>query len=183
MQTYLKHVEAALEDLRQGKFIILTDNPERENEGDLIFPAEMITPEKMNFIIRHCSGIVCLSLFENHIKQLDLPYMVPPHENTSLRSTPFTVSIDAKEGISTGVSALDRVKTIQAAIKDNVKPADLVKPGHIFPLHAREGGVLERAGHTEGAVDLMKLAGLKPAAILCEVMNHDGTMRKVTRLL
>ncbi len=182
MQAYIKHVESALEDLREGKPIILTDNPERENEGDFIFPAEMITPEMMNFIIRHSSGIVCLALFENEIKKLDLPYMVPANENTSLRGTPFTVSIDAKEGITTGVSAIDRVKTVRAVINDHVKPEDLVRPGHIFPLYAKEGGVLERPGHTEGSVDLMKLAGLKSAAVLCEVMNSDGTMAKGAQL-
>ena len=182
MQAYIKHVEAAMEDLRQGKPVILTDNPERENEGDFIFPAEMITPDMMNFIIRHSSGIVCLALFEQDIKKLELPPMVPMHENTSLRGTPFTVSIDAKTGISTGVSAIDRVKTVQAAIHDHAKAADLVRPGHIFPLYAKEGGVLERPGHTEGSVDLMKLAGLKPAAVLCEVMNPDGTMAKGTKL-
>lgn len=183
MQTYISNVEAALEDLRLGKLIILTDNPERENEGDFIFPAEMITPEIMNFIIRHSSGIVCLSMFESHIKHLKLPYMVPAAENTSVRGTPFTVSIDAKQGITTGVSAHDRVTTIYAAIQDDATSDDLVKPGHIFPLYAKDRGVLERAGHTEGAVDLMQLAGLKPAAVLCEVMNPDGTMTKGTQLI
>ncbi len=183
MQAYIKHVESALDDLRLGKPIILTDNPERENEGDFIFPAEMITAEMMNFIIRHSSGIVCLALFEDHIKQLDLPYMVPAHENTSSRGTPFTVSIDARVGISTGVSAIDRVKTVQAAIADHATHEDLVMPGHIFPLYAKEGGVLERAGHTEGSVDLMKLAGLKSAAVLCEVMNPDGTMTRGAKLV
>ncbi len=182
MQAYIKHVESALEDLRQGKLIILTDNPERENEGDFIFPAEMITPEKMNFIIRHSSGIVCLALFEEHMKKLDLSYMVPVHENTSLRGTPFAVSIDARSGITTGVSARDRVQTVLTAINDHAKPEDLVRPGHIFPLYAKDGGVLERPGHTEGSVDLMKLAGLKHAALLCEVMNPDGTMARGSKL-
>lgn len=183
MQAYIEHVESALADLRQGKPIILTDNPERENEGDFIFAAEMITIEMMNFIIRHSSGIVCLALFEDHIKRLGLPYMVPVHQNTSSRGTPFTVSIDAKKGITTGVSALDRVKTVQAVMSDHAKPDDLVMPGHIFPLYAKEGGVLERAGHTEGSVDLMKLAGLKSAAVLCEVMNPDGTMTRGAKLI
>jgi 3,4-dihydroxy 2-butanone 4-phosphate synthase/GTP cyclohydrolase II len=176
MQSYIKHVEAAINDLRQGKMIILTDHPERENEGDLIMPAETITPEAMNFIIRHSSGIVCLSLFEEHLKKLNLPFMVPPQDNTSLRGTPFAVSIDAKEGITTGVSAKDRVRTVQAVIQPDAKADDLVKPGHIFPLYAKAGGVLERAGHTEGSIDLITLAGFKPAAVLCEVMNPDGTM-------
>lgn len=183
MKAYIERVESALADLREGKPIILTDNPERENEGDFIFPAELITVEMMNFIIRHSSGIVCLALFEDRIKHLGLPHMVPAHANTSSRGTPFTVSIDAKEGITTGVSAIDRVMTVQAAIDDNAKPDDLVMPGHIFPLYAKEGGVLERAGHTEGSVDLMKLAGLKTAAVLCEVMNPDGTMTRGATLV
>jgi 3,4-dihydroxy 2-butanone 4-phosphate synthase/GTP cyclohydrolase II len=183
MQSYIERVKAAISDLQQGKMVILTDHPERENEGDLIMPAETITPEHMNFIIRHSSGIVCLSLFEDSLRKLNLSYMVPPEENTSLRGTPFTISIDAKAGITTGVSAADRVKTIQAAIHAHAKPEDLVRPGHIFPLYARTNGVLERAGHTEGAVDLVKLAGFKPAAVLCEVMSPDGTMTHGSQLL
>jgi 3,4-dihydroxy 2-butanone 4-phosphate synthase/GTP cyclohydrolase II len=176
MKSYIERVESAIKDLQDGKLIILTDDPDRENEGDLIFPAETITPEIMNFIIRHSSGIVCLSLLEDLLKQLNLPFMIPPSENTSQRHTPFTVSIDAKENITTGVSAHDRVKTIQVAINDSAKPDDLVKPGHMFPLQAKKNGVLERAGHTEGAVDIVRLAGFKPAAVLCEIMNSDGTM-------
>lgn len=176
MQSCIERVEAALNDLRQGRMIIVTDNPDRENEGDFIIPAEKITPETMNFIIRNSSGIVCLSLFETQMKQLNLPFMVPPHENTSLRGTPFTISIDARHEVTTGVSAIDRVKTIQAVINDHAKPDDLDKPGHIFPLCAKSGGVLERPGHTEGAIDLARLAGFKPAAVLCEVMNADGAM-------
>lgn len=176
MQPYIERIESALTALRQGRMVIVTDNPERENEGDFVIAAETITPEIMNFIIRNSSGIVCLSLYEEHIKRLNLPFMVPPHENTSLRGTPFTISIDAKTGISTGVSAIDRVKTIQAAINIQAKSEDLDKPGHIFPLCARSGGVLERPGHTEGSIDLVRMAGLMPAAVLCEVMNPDGTM-------
>lgn len=178
MQAFVERVESALADLKQGKMIILTDDPDRENEGDLICAAEMITPEMMNFIVRNTCGIVCLSLAEEKLKKLDLPLMVSTNANTSSRGTPFTISIDAKSGITTGVSAQDRVRTIQAAIKEDVCPEDVVKPGHIFPLQAKPGGVLERAGHTEGAVDLMRLAGLQPAAVLCEVMNPDGTMAK-----
>ena len=183
MRSYIKRVEAAINDLRQGKMIILTDHPDRENEGDLIMPAETITPESMNFIIRHSSGIVCLSLFEDTLKKLNLPFMVPPSDNTSLRGTPFAVSIDAKEGITTGVSSADRVKTIQAVINPDAKADDLVKPGHIFPLYAKAGGVLERAGHTEGSIDLVTLAGFKPAAVLCELMNPDGTMTQGSQLI
>lgn len=182
MQSYLERVELALNDLRDGKIVIVTDHPDREDEGDFIMAAEKITPEAMNFIIRHSSGIVCLSLQEKQLKQLNLPFMVPPHDNTSLRGTPFMVSIDAREGITTGVSAVDRVNTILAAMAGNAKPDDLDKPGHIFPLCAREGGVLERPGHTEGAVDLAVMAGFKPAAVLCELMNPDGTMTRGKQL-
>ncbi len=182
MQSYIKRVEQALHDIRQGKIVIVTDHPDREDEGDFIMAAEKITSETMNFIIRHSSGIVCLSLQEKQLKQLNLPFMVAPHENTSLRGTPFTVSIDARKGITTGVSAADRMHTILAAIREDAKPDDLDKPGHIFPLCARAGGVLERPGHTEGAVDLAIMAGLKPAAVLCEVMNPDGTMTRGKQL-
>jgi 3,4-dihydroxy 2-butanone 4-phosphate synthase/GTP cyclohydrolase II len=176
MKSYIERVETAIKELQQGKLIILTDDPERENEGDLIFPAETITPEIMNFIIRNSSGIVCLSLLESQLQQLGLPLMVPPDENTSQRGTPFTISIDAKDNITTGVSAADRVHTIQTAISPTALPHDLVKPGHMFPLKAKEHGVLERTGHTEGAVDIVRLAGFKPSAVLCEIMNPDGTM-------
>lgn len=176
MQSQIDRVEAALQDLKQGKMIILVDDPERENEGDLIIAAEKITADDMNFLIRQGSGIVCVSLTAQQLSALHLPLMVPAHENSSARHTPFTLSIDAKEGITTGVSAADRVQTIQTLMQEPVNPNDLVKPGHIFPLQAKDGGVLERQGHTEGAVDLVKLAGLKPAAVLCEIMNPDGTM-------
>jgi 3,4-dihydroxy 2-butanone 4-phosphate synthase/GTP cyclohydrolase II len=176
MTSYIERVETAIKDLQQGRLIILTDDPERENEGDLIFPAETITPAIMNFIIRNSSGIVCLSLLESQLQQLGLPLMVPANENTSQRGTPFTLSIDAKDNITTGVSAADRVYTTQIAIHSNAKPDDLVKPGHMFPLQAKQHGVLERAGHTEGSIDIVSLAGFKPAAILCEIMNEDGTM-------
>jgi 3,4-dihydroxy 2-butanone 4-phosphate synthase/GTP cyclohydrolase II len=175
-------VEEALKDLKEGKMIILTDNPDRENEGDLIYPAETITPEVVQFMIRHCSGIVCLSMTAPQLDKLNLPLMVPSDENTSQRGTPFTVSIEAREGVSTGVSAADRVTTILAAVKDGAKSEDLVRPGHVFPLRAKAGGVLERAGHTEGSVDLVRLAGFKPAAVLCEIMNPDGTMARGAQL-
>ena len=178
MQSHNIKIAAALADLRNGKMIVLTDHADREDEGDLIFPAESITPDTMNFIIRNSSGIVCLSLPEAQIKQLNLPFMVPPGLNSSRCHTPFTVSIDAQLGISTGVSSADRAATVLAAIGDDAKPDDLATPGHIFPLQARAGGVLERAGHTEGALDLMRLAGFKPAAVICEVMNPDGTMAR-----
>lgn len=178
----MKQIEAAINDLKNGKMIILTDHPDRENEGDLVFPAEMATAENVNFIIRNCSGIVCLSLMEDQLKKIGVAYMVAPHENTSHRGTPFTVSIESQYGVTTGVSAHDRAVTIRAAIRKDVKPDDIAKPGHIFPLHARDGGVLERQGHTEGAVDIVRLAGFQPAAVLCEIMNPDGTMARGDQL-
>jgi 3,4-dihydroxy 2-butanone 4-phosphate synthase/GTP cyclohydrolase II len=171
-----ERVKRALSDLAEGKMVILMDDENRENEGDLIVAAEKITPEIMNFMIRYGSGIVCLSTTSERLKKLNLPLMVPEKENTSMRGTPFTLSIDAREGITTGVSATDRTRTVQIAMQDDVDPDKLAKPGHIFPLQARDGGVLERQGHTEGAVDLARLAGFKPAAVLCEIMNPDGTM-------
>ena len=176
MSTPIERVTQAINDLKQGKLIILTDHPDRENEGDLIIPAEKITTETMNFMIRNGTGIVCLTMLPEKLQSLDLPLMVAPQENTSRNGTPFTISIDAKNNISTGVSAADRVETVLCAISDSAKSSDLAKPGHIFPLQAREGGVLERDGHTEGSIDLAKLAGFKPAAVLCEIMNPDGTM-------
>lgn len=182
MQPYIERVERAIVDLRAGKMIVLTDHPERENEGDIIFPAEIITPEVINFMIRHCSGIICLSLQNAQFHQLGLSYMVPTNENTSKCGTPFTVSIDAKHGITTGVSARDRAATILAAVNEKATVKDIVKPGHIFPLLAQEGGILQRQGHTEGAVDIVRLAGFKPVAALCEIMNPDGTMSSGDKL-
>lgn len=178
MKDSIARVELAIKELQQGRMIILTDDPDRENEGDLICPGETITSEMMSFIIRHSSGVVCVSLLPEKLKQLGLSLMVPPHSNTSARATPFTISIDAKEGTTTGVSAADRVKTILDAVADNASPTDLVVPGHVFPLQAREEGVFVRAGHTEGSMDIVKLAGFKPAAVLCEIMNPDGTMTR-----
>lgn len=181
MQT--QRILTAIAALKAGQFVILTDHPDRENEGDLIIAAEHLTDAKMNFIIRNSSGIVCISLDDNNIDRFRLTPMVATHENTSSRSTPFTVSIDAKHGISTGVSAADRVKTIQTLLSDTATHHDLVKPGHVFPLHAQPGGVLARQGHTEGALDLVKLAGLKAVAVLCEVMTPDGNMARGKELL
>ncbi len=178
MNSFIQRVESALNDLKKGKMIILTDSPDREDEGDLIFPAEFATSEKINFMLQHCTGIICLALDDYFIKKFDLKSMCYPYENTSRRGTPFTVSIEAREGISTGVSAQDRAHTILTAVNDQSVKEDIVKPGHIFPLHANPHGVLARAGHTEGSVDLMRLAGLKAAAVLCEVMNPDGSMAK-----
>jgi len=176
MLTPIERVKRALADLAQGKMVILMDDADRENEGDLILPAEKISSDTMNFMIRHGSGIVCLAMTAEQLEKLELPQMVLEHDNTSYRGTPFTVSIDAKEGITTGVSAADRTKTVLTAIETNVSPHALARPGHIFPLQANPGGVFARQGHTEGAVDLARMAGLKPAAVLCEIMNADGTM-------
>jgi 3,4-dihydroxy 2-butanone 4-phosphate synthase/GTP cyclohydrolase II len=183
MHPHLKYVERAINELRQGRMIILTDHPDREDEGDMIFPAEIITKDIVNFMIRNGSGIICLSLKEAQIRKLGLNYMVDPSENTSSRHTPFTVSIEAKEGVTTGVSAIDRARTILAASNSNATYEDIVKPGHIFPLHARSGGVLERQGHTEGSIDIVRLAGFQEAAVLCEIMNPDGTMARGKELM
>lgn len=182
MQAQIKRVELALEHLKQGKMILLTDHPDRENEGDLIVAAEHITPEAMNFMIRNGSGIVCLATTREYLEKFNLPLMVPPSENTSAAGTPFTISIDAKDG-TTGVSAAARANTIKIMVDDHATENDIVKPGHIFPLQAREGGVFERQGHTEGAVDLAKLAGCKPSAVICEIMNTDGTMTHGKQLI
>ncbi|MDX1902369.1 MAG: 3,4-dihydroxy-2-butanone-4-phosphate synthase [Gammaproteobacteria bacterium] len=182
MTSFINKVEVILNELRMGKMVILVDHPEREDEGDLIFPAEIISTDVMNFMIRHCSGIVCLALTSDYVKKLGLRPMIRPEENKSQRGTPFTVSIEAADGITTGVSAADRVKTILTAVSEKFTPNDIVSPGHVFPLHARDGGVLEREGHTEGSIDLVNLAGYKPAAVICELMNADGTMMKGQQL-
>ncbi len=175
--TYNERVLMAISQLQNGNGILLADDEDRENEVDIIFPAQYMTPVKMAFLIRECSGIVCLCLTNERCKELALPLMV--QQNSSRYGTAFTVSIEAKKGVTTGVSASDRTTTILAAISDNAKPEDLAQPGHVFPLQSRPGGVLERAGHTEGTVDLMKLAGLKPAGILCELTNSDGSMTRL----
>lgn len=182
MQSYIKRVETAIHALKNGRMIILTDHPDRENEGDLVFPAELIQADIINFMIRNGSGIVCLSLLEAQLKKLGLSQMVAPHQNTSRCATPFTVSIEAKSGVTTGVSAHDRAATILAAVHVNATSDDLVTPGHVFPLHAKEGGVLERQGHTEGAIDIVRLAAFSPAAVICEIMNADGTMTRGKQL-
>ncbi len=171
-------VETALTALKNGQMILLTDDQNRENEGDLIFPAEKITPEVINFMIRNGTGIVCVALLPEQIQHLDLPLMVPPENNHSKHGTPFTIPVDARAGIASGVSAFDRAKTIEVIMNSQSMPNDLVRPGHVYPLQARAGGVLERAGHTEGAVDIVRLAGFKPAGVICEVMNPDGSMAR-----
>lgn len=170
-------IEDALEDIRAGKMVILCDDEDRENEGDLTMAAELVTPEHINFMAKYGRGLICLSLTEEKLNQLQLPLMV--QDNTSTFETAFTISIDAKEGVSTGISAYDRAITISKTVSDDCKPEDLARPGHIFPLRAKMGGVLKRAGQTEGSVDLARLAGLKPAGVICEVMNEDGTMSRM----
>jgi len=177
----ISRVENALAALRKGRGILVTDNADRENEGDLIFAAESLTNEQMAMLIRECSGIVCLCMSEEKAVQLDLPMMV--EENSSRYGTAFTVSIEAAEGVTTGVSAADRVTTVKAAVAPDAKSSDLARPGHVFPLCARPGGVLERGGHTEATVDLMRLAGLTPCGVLCELTNPDGTMAKLHEIV
>jgi len=176
----VSRIDEALVDFRKGKMVILVDDEDRENEGDLCMAAEKVTPQAVNFMAKHGRGLVCLSLQEEKADALQLPPMVS--NNTSRFGTAFTVSIEAKRGVTTGISAADRATTVLAAIADEAKPEDLVRPGHVFPLRAKTGGVLVRTGQTEGSVDLARLAGLKPAGVICEVMNDDGTMARMPDL-
>jgi 3,4-dihydroxy 2-butanone 4-phosphate synthase / GTP cyclohydrolase II len=176
----IANIEAALEDIRAGKMIILVDDEDRENEGDLAMAAQAVTPEAINFMAREGRGLICLSLTEERADYLELPLMV--RENSSSFGTAFTISIEARRGVTTGISAADRARTIQVAIADEAGPLDLARPGHVFPLRAKKGGVLVRAGQTEGSVDLARLAGLKPAGVICEIMNDDGTMARMPQL-
>jgi 3,4-dihydroxy 2-butanone 4-phosphate synthase/GTP cyclohydrolase II len=173
-------IEEAIEEIRQGRMIILVDDEDRENEGDLVVAAEKVTPEAITFMIKKGGGLICLALTPERVEELKLPPMV--EDNSSRFSTAFTVSIGAKEGVTTGISAYDRCRTILTAIDLGTSPQDLTRPGHVFPLKARHGGVLVRAGHTEGAVDLARLAGLFPAGVICEILNDDGTMARVPQL-
>jgi 3,4-dihydroxy 2-butanone 4-phosphate synthase / GTP cyclohydrolase II len=176
----MKRTEIAIEAYKTGEMVILVDDENRENEGDLAMAAEFATPEAVNFMAKFARGLICLSLTESKTKELELPMMVS--DNTSQFETAFTISIDAKKDVTTGISAQDRSNTILAAINDNAKPCDLARPGHIFPLQAKDGGVLVRTGQTEGSIDLSVLAGLKPAAVICEIMNDDGTMSRMPQL-
>src|SRR5512135_3345208 len=173
-------VETALEAVKAGRLIIIVDDEDRENEGDLMVAAEKVTPEIINFMTKHGRGLICLPLTGERLEELRLPLMVSA--NTARFQTAFTVSIDAKEGVSTGISAHDRARTVLAAIDKATKPEDLARPGHIFPLQAKEGGVLARAGQTEAAVDLARMAGLEPAGVICEIMNEDGSMARMPQL-
>jgi 3,4-dihydroxy 2-butanone 4-phosphate synthase/GTP cyclohydrolase II len=172
--------EEAIQEIKAGRMVILVDDKERENEGDLTIAAESVTPEVINFMAKHARGLICLSLTSEKIEALDLPMMVD--NNTSPFGTGFTVSIEARCGVTTGISAFDRATTILAATRDDAKPTDLVRPGHVFPLRAKGGGVMVRAGQTEGSVDLARMAGKKPAAVICEVMDEDGTMARMPAL-
>ncbi|NIS62712.1 MAG: bifunctional 3,4-dihydroxy-2-butanone-4-phosphate synthase/GTP cyclohydrolase II [Proteobacteria bacterium] len=174
-------IKPAIEDIKKGKMVILVDDEDRENEGDLMIAAEKITPEGINFMAKYGRGLICLSLTPERVEELKLPMMVS--ENRSRFQTAFTISIEARRGVTTGISAADRATTVLTAIDDQTKPEDVISPGHIFPLRAREGGVLVRSGQTEGSVDLARLAGLKAAAVICEVMNEDGTMARMPDLV
>jgi len=176
----ISSIEEVLQDIREGRMVIIVDDEDRENEGDVMIAAEKVTPEAITFMARFACGLICLSLTEDRVKQLDLPLMV--QENTSPYNTAFTVSIEAKEGITTGISAYDRARTIQVAIDPGSTADDISRPGHIFPLAARSGGVLVRVGHTEASVDLARLAGLNPSGVICEVMKEDGTMARLPDL-
>lgn len=178
---HAERVENALDALRRGRGVLVTDDEDRENEGDMFFAAQSLTEAQMAMLIREGSGIVCLCLPDEKVRALDLPMMVD--RNTSAFQTPFTVSIEAARGVTTGVSAADRVATVKAAVANNARPSDLRRPGHVFPLRARQGGVLERPGHTEANVDLMRLAGLAPYGVLCELMNQDGTMARMPHIV
>ncbi|MDO8784964.1 MAG: bifunctional 3,4-dihydroxy-2-butanone-4-phosphate synthase/GTP cyclohydrolase II [Syntrophales bacterium] len=173
-------IQESIEDIKDGKMVILVDDEDRENEGDLCMAAEAVTAEAINFMARYGRGLICLSLNGNIVDKLNLAPMV--RDNRSRFGTAFTVSIEAKHGVTTGISAADRATTIRTAVGDDVKPDDLVSPGHVFPIHARSGGVLVRTGQTEGSVDLARLAGLKPAAVICEIMKDDGTMARMPDL-
>jgi 3,4-dihydroxy 2-butanone 4-phosphate synthase/GTP cyclohydrolase II len=178
----LRNVEVAMERLRQGRMVIMVDDEDRENEGDLVIASQFATPEAINFMARYGRGLICLTIDQARAKQLDLSPMVPEKRNKAQFGTNFTNSIEAAKGVSTGISAADRATTILAAIADEAKPEDIVSPGHVFPIIARKGGVLVRTGQTEGSVDLARLAGLKPSGVICEIMNEDGTMSRRPQL-
>jgi len=177
---YLSSIDEIIEEARNGRMFVLIDDEQRENEGDLVIPAQMATPEAINFMAKFGRGLICLALTPERVRQLNLPLMA--RQNASRHQTAFTVSIEAREGVSTGISASDRARTIAAAIDPSKGTGDIVSPGHVFPLEARDGGVLVRAGHTEAAADLARLAGLNPSGVICEIMNDDGTMARLPDL-
>ncbi len=177
----LSPIEDIIEDARNGRMFILVDDEERENEGDLIIPAQMATPDVINFMAKFGRGLICLALTSERVNELELPAM--SRRNDSRHQTAFTVSIEAREGVTTGISASDRARTIAVAIDPTKKAEDIASPGHVFPLEARDGGSLVRAGHTEAAVDVSRLAGLNPSGVICEIMNEDGTMSRLPDLI
>ncbi|KAA3618469.1 MAG: bifunctional 3,4-dihydroxy-2-butanone-4-phosphate synthase/GTP cyclohydrolase II [Calditrichaeota bacterium] len=179
-KSHFASIEAALNDIKNGKMVVVVDDADRENEGDLIMASEKVLPEHVNFITKEARGMLCAAITPDRANELELDYMVG--ENTALHQTPFTVTVDYKHGTTTGISAHDRASTIQALVDDKIEANDFARPGHIFPLIAKKGGVLRRAGHTEAAVDLARLAGLKPSGILCEIMHDDGSMARVGNL-
>jgi 3,4-dihydroxy 2-butanone 4-phosphate synthase/GTP cyclohydrolase II len=179
---HLRRVQAAIDDVRAGKFVILVDDEDRENEGDLCLAAERVTPEAVNFMAVHGRGLVCVTLSADQVKRLELPMMGAPGHRAARLGTAFTVSIEAREGVTTGISAADRAHTIRVAANPEARPEDVVVPGHVFPLQARRGGVLVRAGQTEGSVDLARLAGLSPAGVICEIIRDDGEMARLPDL-
>lgn len=181
MKTQFNTIEEVVADIRAGKMVIITDDPSRENEGDLVLAAEKVTPEAINFMVTHARGLVCAPITHQRAQELGLQRMVL--ENRESQKTAFTVSVDATHGVTTGISAADRAATIRILVDSDAKPLDLVQPGHIFPLQAKEGGVLQRSGHTEAAVDLARLAGLQPAGVICEIMHDDGTMARMPELM
>ncbi len=179
--THLSPIEDIIEDARNGRMFVLVDDEDRENEGDLVIPGQMATPDAINFMAKYGRGLICLSMTRKHVEHLKLPLMSA--SNGTRHQTAFTVSIEAKEGVTTGISAADRARTIAVAINPESTAADIVTPGHVFPLMARDGGVLVRAGHTEAAVDISRLAGLNPSGVICEIMNDDGTMARLPDLI
>jgi 3,4-dihydroxy 2-butanone 4-phosphate synthase/GTP cyclohydrolase II len=182
MADRIKSVARAIEEVRAGRMVVLVDDEDRENEGDLVLAADLVTPEAINFMARLGRGLICLSLTEERVAALGLPLMTSSADNRSPRHTAFTVSIDARQGTTTGISARERAETIRVAVARGAGPADLVTPGHVFPLRARRGGVLVRSGHTEGSIDLARLAGREPAAVICEIMREDGEMARMPDL-
>ena len=181
MPTPIERVQAALDEIRKAKGVILVDDEDRENEGDIVMAAEKVTAESINFMAKHARGLICLTMTEEHIAKLGLPMMVD--DNRASRSTAFTISIEARHGVTTGISAADRAHTVLTAVAADVSAKDIVSPGHVFPLKAVSGGVLQRTGHTEGSVDLARMAGLTPAGVICEIMKDDGTMARYPDLV
>ena len=179
----LDSIESLISDVKKGKVVLLVDDENRENEGDLVLAGGFCTPEQINFMVKEARGLVCLALSQEQCRRLGLSLMVGESQNNSPNKTAFTVSIEAREGITTGISAGDRAHTIRVASDKSATPQSIITPGHIFPIRSKQGGVLERAGHTEGSVDLMKLAGLNPCAVICEVMNDDGSMARMPELV